>query len=72
MVGRLSAVFHLPQALVDVPRRLTDGLGEQLIVHEVGAGAGGQKAAVPDQLHGPQVDLPVSLDRLFHRGCGTL
>ena len=43
-----------------------DGLGKQLRSHEMGAGAGGQIAAVLHQLHAAQVDLTVALDGVFH------
>ena len=70
VIRRLRAVFHLPQPLVDIPGGLTDGLGEQLVVHKMGTGAGGEEAAVPDELHCPEVDLPIARHRLFHGGAG--
>ena len=39
-------------------------------VHEVGAGAGGQIAAVLYQLHAAQIDLSVALDGVFHGAAG--
>ena len=70
MVGCLGAVFYLTEALVDVGCGLTDGLGEQLRVHEVGTGAGGEVAAVLYQLHAAQVDLTVALDCVFNGTAG--
>ena len=46
MVGCLGAVFYLAEAFVYVGCGLADGLGEQLRVHEVGAGTGSEVAAV--------------------------
>ena len=46
MIGCLGAVFYLAQSLVDIGSCFTDGLGKQLRIHEVGAGAGGKVAAV--------------------------
>ncbi len=43
---------------------------EEFRIHEVGAGAGGQITAVFHQLHPPQVDLPVSLDRFLNGASG--
>ena len=70
MVRRLSAVLHLAEALVAAGGRLADGLGEELGVHEVGAGAGGQVASVLHQLQAPHIDLPVALDGVLHGGPG--
>ena len=70
MVRGLGAVLHLAQPLVDIPGGLANGLGEQLVVYKVGAGAGGEEAAVFYELHGPQVDLPVAGHRFFHGGPG--
>ena len=65
MIRRLGLKFHLAQTAVDAGGCLSDGLGKELIVHEMGAGAGGQIAAVLYQLHAPEIDLPVSLYGLF-------
>ena len=46
MISGLGPVFHLAQTLVDVPCGLPDGLCKELRGHKVGAGAGGQIAAV--------------------------
>ena len=70
MVGCLGTVFYLAEAFVYVCSGLADGLGEQLRVHEVGAGAGGEIAAVLYQLHAAQVDLTVALDSVFDRTAG--
>ena len=43
-----------------IPGRLADGLFEEVRVHEVGAGAGDEVAAVSDQLHAAQIDLTVA------------
>ena len=37
MIRRLRAVFHLAETLMDIAGRLADGLGEQLVIHEMGA-----------------------------------
>ena len=58
-------VLHLSEPFVDISCGLADGFGEQLRSHKVGAGAGGQIAAVLYQLHAPEIDLPVSLYGLF-------
>ncbi len=67
VIRRLGPEFHLAQALMDVSCRLADGLGKQLIIHEMGAGTGCQKSPVFYQLHGTQIDLPVSPDCIFNR-----
>ena len=66
MIRRLRAVFHLAETLMDIAGRLADGLGEQLVIHEMGAGAGGQIASIPDKLHRPQVDLPIAFDGVLN------
>ena len=38
--------------------------------HKVGAGAGGQIAALGQQFHGPAVDLPIAPDGGLHRLAG--
>ena len=47
-------------------RGLPNGLGEELGVHVVRAGAGGKVAAVLDELHAAQVNLAVALDGVFN------
>ena len=64
------SIFHLPQPLMHIPCRLPDGLREQLIGHKMRAGAGCQKAAVLQQLHGTQVDFPIALHCIFHGASG--
>ena len=44
MIRRLGPEFHLAQTLMGVSCRLADGLGKQLIIHEMGAGTGCQKS----------------------------
>ena len=46
-------------------RSLADRLREQLGVHVVRAGAGGEEAAVAHELHAAQVDFAVALDRVL-------
>ena len=48
-------------------RGLPNGLGEELGVHVVRAGAGGKVAAVFDQFHAAQIDFTISLDCVFDR-----
>ena len=50
VIRRLGAVFDLAQAPARTDSGLADGFCEQLWRHKVGAGAGGQKAFVPDEL----------------------
>lgn len=70
MIGCLMAIFHLTQAFMHILCRLPDGLGEQFIGHEMRAGAGCQKAAILQQLHGAQVDFAIALNRIFHGASG--
>ena len=66
MIRRLGAELHLTQAAVCGARGLPDGLGEELGVHVVRAGAGSKVAAVLDEFHTAQVDLAVTLDGVFN------
>ena len=66
MIWRLGAELHLTQAAVRGTRGLPNGLGEELGVHVVRAGAGGKVAAVLDELHAAQVNLAVALDGVFN------
>ena len=66
MIRRLGAELHLTQAAVRGTRGLPNGLGEELGVHVVRAGAGGKVAAVLDELHAAQVNLAVALDGVFN------
>ena len=66
MIRRLGAELYLTQAAVRGARGLPNGLGEELGVHVVRAGAGGKVAAVLDKLHAAQVDLAVTLDGVFN------
>ena len=52
---------------MDIVGCLVDGFCEEFVVHEVGARAGAQVAAVFDQLHAAQVDFAVSFDGIFDR-----
>ena len=70
MIRGLGPEFDLAQAPAGAVGSFPDGPGEKLWIHEVGAGACGQIAAVLYQLHTPQVDLPVSLDSVFHGAAG--
>ena len=70
MIRRLGAEFYLPQPLVYILRGLADGLGKEFRIHEMGAGAGCQVAAVFNQFHAPQVDLPVAFDCFFDGASG--
>ena len=70
MVAGLCAKFHLTESSVRAPGGLAESLGEQVRIHEVGAGAGGQKSAVPHQPHAPQVDLLVAFDRVLDGAAG--
>ena len=70
MVWRLGVKFCLTQPFMRIAGSLGQCLGEEISCHKVGAGAGGQKAAVPDQLHSTQIDFPVALYRIFHRISG--
>ena len=65
MVAGLCPVFYLAQAAVRSPGGFAECLCEQIRIHEMGAGAGGEKAAVFHQSHAAQVDLPVSFDCVF-------
>lgn len=65
MIRRLGPEFHLAQTFMGVPCGLSDGLGKQFIIHEMGTGAGGQESPVFHQPHSPQIDLPVSPDCIF-------
>ena len=55
---------------MDILCRLPNGLGEQLICHEVRAGACCQKTAVFQQFHGTQVDFPIAFGGIFHGASG--
>ena len=68
MVTGLGAEFNLTEASAGAPGGLHDGFREEIRIHEMGAGAGGQKAAVFNQLHAPQVNLPVFLHRFGRTG----
>ena len=70
MIRCLCAEFHLAQTLMHIVRRLIDGLGEKLIRHKVGAGAGCKIAAVFYQFHAAQIDLAIAFDRVFYRASG--
>ena len=70
MVGCLGAVFDLAQAAVGAAGCLLNRLCEEFRRHEMGAGAGGEVAAVLYQLHAAQVDLTVALDGIFYRASG--
>ena len=59
-------VFYLPQPAVYAPGRLPDCLRKQLRRHKVGAGTGGQIAAVAQQLHAAHIDFPVALYGIFY------
>lgn len=61
VVAGLGPVFHLAQPFMDISRGFPDGLCEQLRVHEMGTGAGGQVAAVLYQLYAAKIDFAVSL-----------
>ena len=50
--------------------RFPDGFGKKLRIHEMGAGAGDEKAAVLHQLQAAQIDFPVALYRVFDRIAG--
>ena len=65
MIGRLRVKFHLTKPLVRASGSFTDRLGKELRVHEVGAGAGGEKSAVLDQLQATQIDLTIALDGIL-------
>ena len=70
MVRGLCAVFHLTQTFMDILCRLPNGLGEQLVCHEVRAGACCQKTAVFQQFHGTQVDFPIAFGGIFYGASG--
>lgn len=70
MVRGLGTVFHLTQAFMNILCCLPNGLGEQLICHEVRAGACCQKTAVFQQFHGTQVDFPIAFGGVFHGASG--
>src|SRR5699024_6568305 len=53
MIRCLGPELHLAQTLMGISGCLTDGLGKQLIIHEMGAGTGGQESSVLHQLHSP-------------------
>ena len=65
MVAGLGAEFYLAKPPVRAVGSLPERLGEQFLVHEMRAGAGCQITAVAHQLHAPQIDLPVTFDRIF-------
>ncbi len=46
------------------------GFFEQIRIHKMRAGTGGEETAVFDKPHAPQVDLPVASDCVFHRTAG--
>lgn len=60
MVGRLRPEFHLAEPAVRISGCFADRLFKELGVHEVGAGAGDEIAAVLHQLHSAEVDLAVA------------
>ena len=62
MVGCLGAVFDLAQAAVGAAGCLLNRLCEELRRHEMGAGAGGEVAAVLYQTQTANIDLAVALD----------
>ena len=70
MVRRLGAGLHLAQPHMGALGRLGQDLFEQVLGEEPGAGAGGQVPAVPQQAHTSDVDVPVALHRVLHRGAG--
>ena len=70
MIRCLGAVFYLAQSLVDVGSGFTYGFCEQLRIHEMGAGAGGEVAAVLYQTHTANIDLALALDGIFDRAAG--
>lgn len=61
MVCCLGPVLHLPEPFVYIARCFTYGFGKEFRVHEMGAGTGGQIAAVLYQLHASQVYFAVPL-----------
>ena len=67
MVACLCAKFYLPKAFACSSGGFCKGLLEKFRVHEVGAGAGGQKASVSYKPHPPQIDFPIAFDGLSDR-----
>ena len=67
VVGCLGAVFDLAQAAVGAAGCLLNRLCEELRRHEMGAGAGGEVAAVLYQTQTANIDLAVALDGIFDR-----
>ena len=65
MVAALGAEIDLAETFVGAVGRFPDGFGEKLRIHEMGAGAGDEKAAVLHQLQAAQIDLPVALHRVL-------
>ena len=60
MVGSLGAELDLAKALVGVFCGFCDSITEEIRIHEMGTGAGGEEAAVPDQAQAALVDLAVT------------
>ena len=65
MVGCLGAVFDLAQAAVGAAGCLLNRLCEEFRRHEMGAGAGGEVAAVLYQTQTANIDLAVALDGIL-------
>lgn len=62
VVGRLGAEIDLAEALVGIPGRPGNGVPEQVRIHKMRAGAGGEETSVLYQSESPLVDFPVSPD----------
>ncbi len=61
MIRGLGAEFNLAKALVDSFGSLPYDFGEELLGHEMGAGASGKETAVANQLQSLHVNLAVPL-----------
>ena len=58
VVAALGAEIDLAETFVGAVGGFPDGFGETLRIHELGAGAGAEKASVLHPLPAAQIDLP--------------
>ena len=70
MVGGLGADFDLAEGYACVVCGFVQHLLEQLVLHEVGAAAGGQIAAPGQTPHGTHIDVLVAPERILHGEIG--
>ena len=65
MVAGLRAEFHLAEPFMGASGGILYGFFEQIRIHKMRAGTGGEETAVFDKPHAPQVDLPVAFDGIL-------